>query len=410
MTAVNKETTPFRRRLMLIIIAGILARAAVIVYSNQNPKLFDFPDSRRYFTVARNIVAGNGPIDSPTVRAGTDPLYPILLSISAFAGFDSDEHMFLWAQLLNTLTSICAFAAIASIAGKLFGPVVGMVSAALFALDPITLFFNALALTETIYSTLLLVAINHALPTVAPRDARLAIRCLSIGALFGIAALTRSSGLFLPLAIAGILWKFLLPAQRRFTAVALVLAAYVFMLSPTILRNHFLFNEFVPIRTGSGASLMEALGPWADGGPGMDRIVYPPFPPNANEYERDKICRNAALDWAKQNPGRVLSLAWTKLLRTWSITINASSYASPLYKAVGWLTVAPVFALALMGVVLLRSQRATLALLLAPVAYFTILHMIFVGSVRYRMPAMPFVFILAAVAMTRIIDRQAAKA
>ncbi|MEK6642715.1 MAG: hypothetical protein AABZ08_02310 [Planctomycetota bacterium] len=410
MTSVNKETTPFRRRLMLIIIAGILARAAVIVYSNQNPKLFDFPDSHRYFTVARNIADGLGPIDSPTVRAGTDPLYPILLSIGIASGLTCDDQLMRWAQLINTLASVASIIAVAGIARNLFSERVALIGAAVFALDPITLFFNTLALTETVYSALLLMACDLVTRRHGFYYTPIVLRFCGAGIFLGFAGITRSSGLFLPIFLAAATLLRGIPKVVRPTAIATL---FTFIVVPSIMilvQGEINKHIFVPIRTGSGASLMEALGPWADGGPGMDRIVYPPFPPNANEYERDQLCRTAALDWAKQNPARTISLAWTKLLRTWSITINASDYSSPLYKAVGWLTVAPVFALALIGVVLLRSQRATLALLLAPVAYFTILHMIFVGSVRYRMPAMPFVFILAAVAMTRIIDRKAAKA
>jgi hypothetical protein len=44
-----------------------------------------------------------------------------------------------------------------------------------------------------------------------------------------------------------------------------------------------------------------------------------------------------------------------------------------------------------------------LALLLLPAAYFTLIHMVFVGSVRYRLPAMPFIFILAAVGLCALL-------
>jgi hypothetical protein len=182
--------------------------------------------------------------------------------------------------------------------------------------------------------------------------------------------------------------------------VFLVLAAA--MLIPTTTRNYRLFGHFIPVRTGGGAGLMEALGPWADGGPGMDRIRYPEFPPGAGEYERDRLCRSAAMTWAGEHPGGVLSLAWAKLRRTWSVTINAADYSSGLYTAMAWLTVAPEFALAIGGLWLLRRQRAVFVLLLVPAIYFTLLHMVFVGSVRYRVPAMPFLFILAGVALHRI--------
>ncbi len=418
----------YRRGLTLILLAGLLARAAVILYAGQHPKTFDFPDSHRYFTVARNIAAGLGPIDSPTVRAGTDPIYPGLLSVGVWFGLTADDQLMRWAQLINTVVGVASIGVLASLARKLFNERVALISAAIFALDPITLFFNALALTETLYIMLLILGITRLVPERENRadpasggigqwawgidhresvSASLAAAGSSAGA-FALSILTRSSGLFLPFFLIVPFWRCFAPAARRSVAFLIFIGVLTGLLVTLPIWGSIKTRSILPTRTGSGASLMEALGPWADGAPGMDRIVYPPFPPNANEQVRDKICRDAAIEWAKQNPGRVLSLAWTKLCRTWSITMNASDYSSLAYKLVGWLTVAPVFTLAIGGIVMLRRNVATLALLLAPAAYFTILHMIFVGSVRYRMPAMPFVFILAAFALSRLFDRKAA--
>jgi len=160
-------------------------------------------------------------------------------------------------------------------------------------------------------------------------------------------------------------------------------------------RNYGLFGRLVPVRTDSGAGLMEGLGPWADGGPGLDRIAYPPFPAPADECIRDQICRRAAIDWARAHPAETIRLAWVKLRRTWSVTISAPGYSSARYALVAWLTVAPEFILAALGAWRLRRRPAALLLLLAVALYFTAVHMVFVGSVRYRIPAMPFLFVLA---------------
>ena len=43
-----------------------------------------------------------------------------------------------------------------------------------------------------------------------------------------------------------------------------------------------------------------------------------------------------------------------------------------------------------------------MGLLLSPAIYFTLLHVIFVGSIRYRLPAMPLLFLFAAAAITSL--------
>ena len=59
-----------RRTLGLILVLGLVARAALLYYAEQRPELFDFPDSQRYIQVARNIAAGYGPIDNITMPSG----------------------------------------------------------------------------------------------------------------------------------------------------------------------------------------------------------------------------------------------------------------------------------------------------------------------------------------------------
>jgi hypothetical protein len=46
-------------------------------------------------------------------------------------------------------------------------------------------------------------------------------------------------------------------------------------------------------------------------------------------------------------------------------------------------------------------------ILLIPVLAFTLLHMIFVGSVRYRIPLMPMLFVLSSVGVLTVLGRSA---
>jgi hypothetical protein len=66
----------------------------------------------------------------------------------------------------------------------------------------------------------------------------------------------------------------------------------------------------------------------------------------------------------------------------------------------------PLFGLAIAGAWTLSRRPAggwLTALLLLPAAYVTLLHAFFVGSVRYRLPAMPMFAILAAVAIATLL-------
>ncbi len=398
----------YGRWLLVILLAGAAARVAVIAFAEYYPERVDFPDSDRYLLVAKNIAAGHGPMESKTFRARTDPLYPYLMSVGTALGCESDEALARFGRIINVLFSLATIPLLAAVGWRLISPAVGLIAAAILAIDPILLFFNALVLTETAYIALLAAAVWA---IVRARDGNLWRWTAIAGGMLGLSILCRSSGLFLPFALAPIVWHFAGGrGRRRVAATCVLLGVSLLMLTPNIARNYRLFGRFVPTSTNAGASLLDGVGPWADGGPGMDKIVYPAFPEGANELERDRLCRAAALRWIRENPGETLRLAWVKLCRTWSITINASEYSSPIYTAIGWLSVAPVFAAAIGGIWVLRRRPWVLALLLMPAVYFTLLHMLFVGSVRYRLPAMPFVFILAATAIAAAARRAGRRA
>ncbi|MFH1420298.1 MAG: glycosyltransferase family 39 protein [Planctomycetota bacterium] len=394
----------FRRRLFWVLAVAVIARIAIVAYAERHPQRFDFPDSHRYVQVALNIAAGEGPIESEEIKSGTDPLYPLLLSTGLLLGLDDSASLMCFGRIVNSLFGLACVFLLALLGRRLVGERAAIIAAAILAVDPILLFFNTLVLTETCYTFLLLAAVL-CIVRVAGSDRPFAWAA-SAGVCMGLGTLMRSSSLFMPLALLPLVWC-LLPRGRRGRAWAtlLFLLASFAPLAPTVARNYRLLGAFVPVRTGSGASLMEALGPWADGSPGMDRIEYPAFPHGANEHERDRLCRRAAIEWARAHPGDVLRLALAKLKRTWSVTINADAYSTTSYKLVAWGTIAPEFLLAIAGLCLMRRRRGVLALLLVPAIYFTLLHMVFVGSVRYRVPAMPLLFVPAGVAAERLCRR-----
>lgn len=395
---------------ILLLFAGAL-RAALLIYAAQHPARFDFPDSHRYVTVARNIAAGYGPIQARDVLAGTDPAYPGVLALGIYLGCESTSAIMNFGRVVNALAGLATVSLCWMLGWQLFNERVGWLAASWCAVDPILLFFNALVLTELPFIALMLAGLYCVVRWRGSSEAQWAWLA---GALFGIGALMRSSSVFLfvPYVLlllspnVGLGAKPIAPRKHRMRAGSLFLFGMLLVMGPTIYRNFQLFDAFVPVRTGSGASLLEAWGPWADGGPGMEKIEYPPTPVDANELQRDLIYRDAAVRWARENPSSVLELALIKLGRTWSITMNAAGYQTGFYAIVCGLSVTPIFILALIGCVIQRKQRWITAFLLAPAAYFTLIHMVFVGSVRYRLPAMPLLFILAATAVDRWLRRR----
>jgi hypothetical protein len=63
----------------------------------------------------------------------------------------------------------------------------------------------------------------------------------------------------------------------------------------------------------------------------------------------------------------------------------------------------PIYGLALLGLWRLREQWRRVLLLLTPVIYLSLVYMVFVGSVRYRIPFVPVLDLLAGIGLCGLV-------
>jgi hypothetical protein len=117
------------------------------------------------------------------------------------------------------------------------------------------------------------------------------------------------------------------------------------------------------------------------------------------EYRLDQRHHRAAVAWAKAHPARVLELAWIKLLRMWNFWPNESSFSSWPVRLVVAVTYTPILLLAVFGAWKTIRSGWPYGLCWLPAVYFTLLHVVFVSSIRYRQPPMLGLIVLAAGAM-----------
>jgi hypothetical protein len=106
--------------------------------------------------------------------------------------------------------------------------------------------------------------------------------------------------------------------------------------------------------------------------------------------------RDAAIAWARQNPSRVIALAATKFARIWTFLPNASEFQNRWLRLILAATYTPVICLALVGAWRFARRDWIYLLCILPAVYFTLLHVIFVSSIRYRQSAVLPLIVLAA--------------
>jgi 4-amino-4-deoxy-L-arabinose transferase-like glycosyltransferase len=411
---------------MILAVALLLRLTAAVWWQRQIPEgqQFLLPDSHSYWYLASALAHGEpyqfGGRDARIFRT---PGYPLLLApILALLG---DGPAAIWAARvagagLGVLTvglTICW-------ARLLLGRRASLWAGAMAAVYPGLIGLSVMVLSEALFCPLMVAQLLcWSLAEVSLARTWQRVWSGLAGVTCGAAILTRPSWLlFLPLAVVvGLLWS----RNRRVPRLwnwAVMCAACLLIMLPWWIRNYRVAGHFVPSTLQAGASLYDGWNPRASGASNMwftaeyARRVRADaaagrLPPNRSlEYELDQRLQRDALTWAGEHPARALQLAGVKLLRLWNVWPNDEQFRSlPLRLAVA-LTYVPLLVLAAWGMRRLWRNGWPAPLCLFPVLYLTLLHMVFVSSIRYREPAMLGVMLAAAAAMAvpHELRRQAA--
>jgi 4-amino-4-deoxy-L-arabinose transferase-like glycosyltransferase len=368
---------------------------------------FNFPDSADYKALAHALVT-HQPYVAGGYVASRMPGYPLLLAGVEMVG-GGDRAIMVLQALMGALIVWLIY-----LVGKRLSTTTALIAAAFAAFDPLSIGFSAAVLTETPFTLCLVASIWLGVRIIESRNGLKAWRLwVALGVVWGIGVYLRASALWaiVPLSLAAA--YFAAVPQRRLAAWVLPplipLAIIFALLTPWLVRNYSIFHTH-PLRltTLEGISLYEAVYPDADGGPKQDIINrnLPAEMQSMNEAERNDEWNRRAWQDIRNDPGRIAKLAVIKIARTWSPWFHAADFrAGPIQWLMALWNV-PLLALALVGL-FGRMRRDVLILLVIPIGYFTAIHALFLGSVRYRVPLMPLVGILAAHGVMVMVRRLA---
>lgn len=377
----------------------LVALALRLPYALTRPDALEFPDSQDYDSTARNLLAGEGFREESGRQASRAPGYPLFLSGCYAAGL-SFRGVYVIQSIADAITCVL----VALLGRNLFGMKAGVAAGLACAVYPFFIFFSGILLSETLFTLALVAAVALLERALRGKKWRTPVLlAATAGIVIGFAIHLRSSFLLFPLFMV----PFWIVAQRRdisrrcirATGLWIVMAAMAGMaLLPWVVRNYRIFGRIIPATLQVGESLYEANSPYADGGPAMDRIDWVAERGGVmmGEYDNNEFFKQKALDYIRQNPGRFISLALEKMRRFWNPLSNYGPYRRPIYSAVALAANVPVYALAILWLFRMRRRWRETLFLLTPVLYYAGMHAVFVGSIRYRIPVMPFIIVLAA--------------
>ncbi|MFO0948689.1 MAG: hypothetical protein U1D30_22650 [Planctomycetota bacterium] len=384
----------FNRSVAALLFVAFLLRLGAGEYMLWR-RLDRLPDSELYVNYASTIDRG-APFDVAGDRARRTPGYPLFIVIAWRLFGHADRSILLLQAIVATGT-----VAVAHGMSKRFesmraeAPVAMGKSAAgapLFALlfatfDPYAIVLSGMVLSETLAAFLLALAGMFAL---AASNSNNPWFCRLFGISAAAGVLVRPSSLFLALIGMGWLW-------RRATARGGVLRAilwFVITMSPWWARNAAVYGIFVATTLNVGESLYDGVGPQATGASEMTFTRLPRLA-SLTEIERDQHWMRESWKQIVSDPGRIVRLIPIKIARFLSPWPNETQFRGGWLVLLTTLGTVPIGMLAIVGAWQTRTTPSLIAFAIGPLCYFAMLHSLFVSSVRYRVPAMPFLCVLA---------------
>ena len=247
------------------------------------------------------------------------------------------------------------------------------------------------------------------------------------GGAFGLAILSRSVLVaFVPLTALWLFWmagRGTVEGRRRWTKglalSAVFCAATGLVMLPWVIRNAVVLRAFVPTTTdaghgfyvaSNGRSLDDARGFYM---PEKWGFVLEPGEERLDEVTINRRLFGKALRFCLNNPGtwlRLMARRFCWLWRFWPHLDQMRSYASRMHVVIYAVSYVPLFPLVLIGVVLAhrrnQEQRSAYWLVYALVAYTTLMHTVFLATIRYRVPLMPLLIPFAAYTVHLVIGRK----
>lgn len=384
-------------------------------------------DAEGYWQLARKIATGQPySFADPPRQVHRMPGFPAVLALSMKLFGESR----LAARCLLAVVGTAACGAVYLLGRQLFDERVGLIACGLTAASPVMTGFSVLLLSETLFALTLTLSLccaakwlatltrsaSEGVGDIRPRLRFGLVWPLATGVGIALATLVRPSWLLAgPILAAAVIALSFRETDhgdrpstigRRFLEAAVMLLALFVTFLPWAWRNHAVCGHWVFTTLWSGPSLYDGLNPDANGDSNMDFFDRENLMATLSEWDVDQHYQQAAWQFARQNPGRAIVLTFFKLWRYWKPWPSAEQFGGlgPAMLVAGFFL--PVCVLAGRGWWLSRQRLWAWLLTLGPIFYFAAIHAVFVGSLRYRLPAEYPLCVLAAVGLSDWIDRR----
>ncbi|MFM7056760.1 MAG: ArnT family glycosyltransferase [Planctomycetota bacterium] len=404
MSASFSVTSERRWLLCLLLLALALRLAAAVVIDSHvrgAGRMFLVEgDANGYWELGRKLASGEDyAIHSPPRYVLRTPGFPLLL-----AGFMRvvGERVFPITLLLAGIGTLCC-GLTWLLARKLAGPRAALAALLLAAVSPLQTGSSVQVLSEGWFSAWLLLSLLGVRPLLRILDhsgasnlgshessvRRLPAQGLLAGLAAGVGVLVRPGWILWP---GGVAFCLLLAGRgdrktRGLVFLCVCLGCWL-VLFPWAWRNQRICGHWVYTSLWSGPSLYDGLHTGATGASDMRFFDDEQLSRRMSEYAVNEEYKRRAWEFAVSEPGRALELAAVKAGRFLSPALRAEGFSGGLLSLVSGIWYAVLVALVFRGswIVWRCGCWPKLLLLWLPFLQFLLIHLVFVGSIRYRLP------------------------
>ena len=339
-----------------------------------------------------------------------EPLYP-LFSAGCYKLF-GDRFLF-WRLLLAVMSSVTCLL-VFSIGKRLFTQGIGYIAALICAVYPYFVFYTVFLMSETFLFFFLALSVYYFVRLREEPGWRFGIL---FGVALGLTFLTRSIILGL---IPFLILLLLIESPRRFILPSIIaLVFFSLTISPWVIRNYRLHDEFVLMSTRGGYNLWLRNNPYyyedelkllgvevpqsiLDNIEYREFLDYPEFTPEQDEIERNRILTTEGVKFIKANPNLFTYLCWMRFKTI--IGVQGTLSRGLIHKVVGFLSFGIIFPLGLIAfIVYYKRWRDTVPLMLIFIYFvggYTLTH----DGLRYRLPADPYLIVLASILISSTVN------
>ncbi|MFA5778936.1 MAG: glycosyltransferase family 39 protein [Elusimicrobiota bacterium] len=339
-------------------------------------------------SIASGIISGKG--YGETWRP---PGYATFLGIIFFFFGKSIFAVRIINSLLGSLTCILIYL----IGKKIFSPLIGKISAILLCTYPYLIAYTGDLISETFYTFLIALSVFFILSCGENPNLK---KVILTGFILGVTALTKSTILPFFFFACGWLWW-----RTKNIKIGFLVGIFTLLtILPWILRNYIYYKQFILVSPGyqtlwiannDKAMVIETSGE-QDSPMGLDWDYIPSTHQEIlklPKMQSEKIFKDESINWIKNNPEKFKWLVKRRLIHFWRL------YPMMAYK---WQKIIAIFTsgiyipLCFVGIILSIQNFKKTSLLIFLFIIYTLIHLPFGVTLRYRIPIDAYIIIFAS--------------